>query len=56
MNESLTHDEFKRLLDAYIGARNHEDWVRVNGTADEYARAINASIEARKALTKAVFG
>lgn len=56
MNEKLTHEEFKRLLDAYLGAREHEEWTRKRGTQGEWLAAVAASKEARKALTVGVFG
>jgi hypothetical protein len=55
MNEKLTKAEFKALVDAYLGARDHERWVREHGTPGELLLANKASMEARAALEKAVF-
>ena len=53
---TLTHEQFKALLDAYLGTRAHEDWAKDNGTTEEYQRAVRASKEARLALEQGVFG
>jgi hypothetical protein len=56
MNEKLTKAEFKALVDAYLGAREHQDWAKFNGTTREWEAAKIASQAAREALEKAVFG
>ena len=55
MNDQLTKAEFKALVDAYLGAREHERWAHDHGTQAEQDRAVEASREARAALEKAVF-
>lgn len=56
MNEQLTKAEFKALVDAYLGARDHERWARINGTLEEVMSASAAAKDAREALEKGVFG
>ena len=56
MNDQLTKAEFKALVDAYLGARDHERWARTNGTLDELMSASAAVKDAREALEKGVFG
>jgi len=56
VNENLTKAEFKALVDAYLGARAHEEWAKAQGLDEVFRRAVIASKEARKALEKAVFG
>ena len=55
MNEQLTKAEFKALVDAYLGAKDHERWVRENGSLGELLLATKASAEARAAMEKGVF-
>lgn len=55
MNEQLTKAEFLALVDAYLGAREHERWAVHHGTAEEYRIAIEATKAAREALVKGVF-
>lgn len=55
MNEQLTKAEFVALVDAYLGAREHERWAHDHGTESEAEVAAKASQEAREALEKAVF-
>lgn len=52
----ITHEQFRQLLDAYFGARDHERWAKDHGTQAEYRLAILAVQEARLALEKGVFG
>jgi len=56
VNDQLTKAEFKALVDAYLGARDHERWARTNGTLDELMSASAAVKDAREALEKGVFG
>jgi len=56
VNENLTKTQFKALIDAYLGARDHERWAATKGTAEEYRLALEASRKAREALEKGVFG
>lgn len=53
MSEMLTKEEFVALVDAYLGAREHERWAKENGTVEEHALAVAASREARDALVRA---
>lgn len=56
MNDQLTKAEFKALVDAYLGAHEHENWANRRGTKIEHETAKIASQKAREALEKAVFG
>lgn len=56
MARPITHEEFKQLLEAYLGAREHERWAKDHATVEEYQRAVLASREARLALELGVFG
>lgn len=53
MNEPLTKAEFVALVDAYLGAREHERWAKENGTRSDYERAVEASRAARETLLRA---
>jgi hypothetical protein len=50
MNEQLTKEEFVALVDAYLGAREHERWVYQQGDAAAYRLAVAATQAAREAL------
>jgi len=56
MNEKLTLEEFEKLLDAYMGAMSHVAWAREHSTVAMHSIAVDAAVEARRALFKAVFG
>lgn len=51
---TLTKAEFVALVDAYLGARDHERWAKDNAKPGEYMLAVIASQNARAALEQAV--
>lgn len=53
MSPQISKAAYVALLNAYLGAREHERWAKDNATLQEYALAVAASREARDALMRA---
>lgn len=51
----VSREEFDKLLDAYVGARLHEDWANDFASMQSWTIAKKASADARDALVRAVF-
>jgi hypothetical protein len=53
-DHELTKAEFRKLVDAYFGAKDHEKWARENGTPEEHRLALEAVEKARQVMLDGV--